>query len=422
MPVNAVFGTLQIALTARILGPTGFGLIALFTASSALLSAIITTQNGTTILTFLNRSPEHNTLAEGSRIIRFSYLADIVTATAAFVLLSALAAIAPGVLKIAPNTAVLFVSFSLTIILSSTYWDSQSVLRVLNRTDVTFRIALIQSVIKTALMGAAYLWFRSIQSYIIVVLIAAAFGSISLFVVSQRLLAMRGVHRTDRLPWWRIPPEIRSYSFQGYGIKILKTVSRYADTVFLGFFTGVLQTGRYRASRQLTDTIQVPLQGFITSLYSEYSRLYFAGEIKTLRKLLIRSTIVSGVLGIMGSFLLLVFMDLLIRLVLGTAFMSIKPVLSVLFLFPVISLVFAPITILPSMTGNQKPVLFSLVISLLVQGSLLPILVPRIGAVGAAWTILISTTMSMLVFVMPVFRILSKRAENGMNRIGINDH
>jgi O-antigen/teichoic acid export membrane protein len=408
VPLNVIFGTFQTALSARILGPEGLGLIAIFAAAVAILSSIVTLQNGTTIITFLSRSLEQKKVSDGSHVISFCFIADFLSGCIGFILLAILTLAAPDVIHLKIETGSLFLFFGTSVVISSTYWDSHSVLRVLDRTDITFKVALWQSIIKSLLLFVCYHSFRSINGYIAATLISALFGNCCLALLSYRQLLQHGI-RPSVVNWWKIPSEISRYSIQGFGQKILKTLIRYADTILLGFFTSITETGRYRASHQLTDYIQMPMQGYISSLYAEYSRLFYAHDIERLRSLLIKSVMISGTIGIACSLALLVFMKPIVRIVLGATFIGIEPVISVLILLPVITLIFAPLTFLPSMTGNQKPVLYSLLFSLFIQLLLLPILIPRFGAIGAAWTAVISSAISQVSIVIPVIKILSQK-------------
>ncbi len=129
----------------------------------------------------------------------------------------------------------------------------------------------------------------------------------------------------------------------------------------------------------------MPTQALISSLSPEYSRLWFNGDIRRLRELVLRFSLIMLAMFLILASCLVLFADLAIRIVLGDAFLSAKEPILILVLAALLAIFMAPLNSVQVATGRAGPSMLAGVATIISQALLMIILVPNLGISGAAW-------------------------------------
>ncbi len=385
-PISIGLGIAQIGLLARMLGPEGIGAIALFSAVCALFGSVLKTVSAEPAMVYVTKALAEGDAARAGHIIRYFYLLDFLTSFVAFCVVALSALFLPRLLNLTPGLEWLQALFGLTLVFQSTYWISHALLRVSGRFSWTFYHSLAHSVIKTALVALLFVAKAGLPEVIFLLVGLSLLDGISLFLMARLALRRKGVQVIKQsVPWWHVPSEIWRFQILGHGRQLIKSVNRYVDTLMIGFIGSPLQVGFYRAGKQITDQMQIPAQGFVASLFPEYSRLYFSGNIRQLRRLVRRFAGLFLVLGLLASLILWFGAEWIIRIILGEAFLPAKNVVRIVVVSAVVLLAMSPVYSLPAAVGQAGSAFRSVMAAICVQLVLLFWLVPQQGALGAAW-------------------------------------
>lgn len=386
IPINVGLGIVQTGLMARMLGPEGIGTIALFGAVCVLLGSVLKVASAEPAMTYVIQALTEGDDAQASHFIRYFYLLDFLTSLVAFSAVALSALFVPRLLNLAPGLEWLQALFGLTLVFQSTYWTSHALLRVADRFSWTFYHSVVHSVTKTALVALLFVAKAGLTEVAFLLVGLSLLDGLSLYLMARLALRRKGLrHVRQSVPWWHVPGEIRRFQMLGYGRQLIKSMNRSADTLMIGYIGSPLQVGFYRAGKQIADQAQLPVQGFLVSLFPEYSRLYFSGDIHRLRRLVGRFFSLFLGLGLLASLVLWFGAERIIRIILGDGFLPAKDVVRIVMISAVVRLVMSSIYPLPAAVGRAGPALRSMMAAIGVQVVVIFWLVPRQGALGAAW-------------------------------------
>jgi len=384
MAFGAVAGVVQIALLARLLGPSGLGVLGLLAAVTVVFGGVFRSNSAETVVTFLNRALAGDRASAGV-VVGTCYLTDLGSSLLA---LAALLVFLPfgGAVGIDAPHRWLVGLYGCTLLGTATYWVSSSLLRVANRFHWAFYQSTASAAVKT-LAIAALAWRHAPLSGVVWVTVALACADgVAMFALARRALRRIGVATDFSRAFRSLGRDFWRFALLGHGRGVLKTTTRYLDMLVIGALLPTQQVGLYRAARQMADQLQLPAQALVSSLYPEYSRLWFTHQHARLRRLVAWSSAGLagvGVLAVAGVWLA---GGLLIRLLLGSAFLGAREALVVLVLASVLNLAMTPVYSVPTAAGRGGAPLRAALAATVVQFALMYFLVPAHGIVGAAWS------------------------------------
>lgn len=386
VPVTIGLGVVQTAMLARMLGPKGYGMLALFDALAALFGAVLSISSSEAALVYVTRAQTGGDLREAGHMVTYCGTVDFVTACFAAVVLAATTLVAPKVVAVAEGTGHLLAFYALTLVFRSTYWTSYALLRVANRFSWTFYQAVARSVLKTSAVAALFLTHAGLSSVIWMLIGIALVDGLSLQILA--ILAMRrmDVDFTDMFQgWWRVPREVWRFQALGYSRAITKVLYGRMDVLMIGYLADPFSVGIFRSARQVTDLLSIPKQSLVTSLQPEFSRLWFGGSRHELKRLLVKASLALGLAFGAVVLLLVVGANVIIRLLFGTAFLSARGPLLILMISALLAMVTAPLNSFQIASGRAGPAALAGVATVVVQAALLLLLLPRYHLIGAAW-------------------------------------
>lgn len=386
-PITVGLGIVQIGMLARMLGPGGIGTLALFVATSGLFSSVFTLTSAETTVVYVTKALEEKDRLKADHLIRYCYFVDFSSSLVAFgcVVLSAL--VVPKLLNLDAGQGKLLVLYGLTLVFQSTYWVSHSLLRVADRFSWIFYQSVTHSVIKTVAVAWLFVSGATLAEVVFALVGLTLLDGVGLYIFANMAMRRKGLRMTRQsTPLWRVPREVWGFQLLGHGRQLAKSMSRYLDLLMIGYIASPVQVGFYRAGKQISDQIKLPGQGFVNSLFPEYSRLYFSGDMDRLRRLVRRFVALTLVLGLLAGLALWFGAELIIRIILGDGFLPAKQVIRILMVSAVVLLVMSPVYSLPAAVGRAAPALRSAIAATCVQVILILWLVPTQGALGAAWS------------------------------------
>jgi len=386
MPITMGLGVIQTGFLARIIGLEGFGILGLFIAVTELLSGLLNVSSAETLITFASKSLAKDDKHAVVGIIVYCYVFDFLTSCVAYGILILFPRKITDLFNIPSQYEQLLIIYALTVVLRSTFWDSDALLRLINKFSWLFYQGIIISVVRTSSL-AVFIWSDVGLTEVVWLYVAIfALDSISLGFLGLIALDQMGIHRSLVVQsGLRVSKNVWRFQLMVYGRGIVKSMNRYIDILLIGYLTNPTNVGLYRVAKQLTNLYKTPMQGLASSLYPEFSRLWFAKNIKAMRRLAYRFTLAFTVIGLVAIILLSIFVDDLILLILGTEFLPARDAAFILFFSASLVVISIPLYTLPAAVGRAHPALYAVSYALVIQMVLIWLLVPLFGAVGAAW-------------------------------------
>ena len=386
MPVTVGLGIVQIGMLARMLGPEGIGVLTLFIAASALFGSLLKFTSAEAIMVYVTKALTGQDEAQASWLIRFYYLLDFSTSFIALGALALFALIAPRLLDLSDGQGGLMALYGLTIVFQSTYWVSHSLLRLADKFSLAFYQSVAHSVVKTVAMALLYITRGGLTEVVFLLVGLSLLDGVGLYLLANFALRRKGLSTTTRGgSWWNVPGEVWRFQWLAYGRQVVKSMSRYVDSLMIGYMANPVQVGFFRAGKQVGDQIKLPAQGLVMGLFPEYSRLYYSGDSQRLRRLVGRFFAAFLVMGLLVGLVVWFGADIIITIVFGEEFLPAKNVLRVLMVSGITLLIMSPVYSLPAAVGRAGPALRSVAVATLVQIGVIIWLVPQQGALGAAF-------------------------------------
>jgi O-antigen/teichoic acid export membrane protein len=306
--VSLGLSVIQSILAARLLGPAGFGLVAIVMAYSSTVNGLLSFRMSELVVRYggeyLEKGEKHKTGA----LIKAASLSEGLVSALAFLVVVITAGLASGVIAKTPGTAELFSLYALGLLANFNTETSRGVLQMLDRIKLEGVINLLQSILTVGLIGYAFFSEGDVRLVLYAYLAGKTVLGLGLFFTAI-------YHLTKRLGsgWWKGSisrlPNIRELGRFAVSSNLSATVIllfRESEILWVGYFLTSEAAGYYKAAYAIVSLLAVPANPFILTTYPEINRLVVQKAWPRLRDFLRKITSVAAVynLAIAAGFIL----------------------------------------------------------------------------------------------------------------------
>jgi O-antigen/teichoic acid export membrane protein len=411
---NSVVSVAYLAIAARALGPEKFGAFALILTYAQLLANLVQFQSWKGIVRYgaLHMAAQRSDRLE--RLFAFAATLDFGSAVT-----GALIAIA-GVPLIAPlfdwsQQEQLTVAIFAAVLLLTTGSTPSGILRLSDRFDLSAYAEAVGPLMRLA--GAIAVWIvdGGVVGFLVVWVAAAAAQGLAKWFAA---VVVNGA----RLAFGRIPfqtavaenDRIWRFMLQTNASNSVSLFWLQLGTLAVGAFAGAAEAGAFRLARRLAEGIVRPIEPIALAVYPELARLVADDDHAQLRKVVTRITIISSVLALMLVLVTGFAGELILRIFAGKAFEFAYPFLFLLSIATAIELAGFAFEPVQNAHGRSWTILRSKLIAAAVYGVLLLILLPGIGAHGAAIAAIICSLLIFLQLAVSTARLLRQDRRSGV--------
>ena len=386
--VQLLSGLAQLTLSARILGPEAFGVLAVIVAVAVLIHGLLATPGGETVTTFVTRAVAEERPQEASRILRFTMAVSLGLSLIAYALIAVVVLTASSLLGIEDAHRDLALMYGVVGIFLATRTESLAVLRLSDRVPLGLAITLAAVLVRVALLGIVWVrgggMFEVVLAHIAGVVVNGA-GMLVAATVSAPRAGIRGFLGSSSL---KVPPDVARFHIAVFGRSTFSTLAYHTDTLLVALFTGTAGTadvGLYRAARQITDTTHYPFHPLRDGVQLQYSRQWYSGQGGSLRRTSLLFSLVSFASAAVLFGLLAFFHQAITWFLLGEEFAGSAPLVLIMICGAFALNSISALTVLPAAIGRFRPLLAAEAGGLTVLVGAIVWLVPLRGAEGAAW-------------------------------------
>jgi O-antigen/teichoic acid export membrane protein len=327
----------------------------------------------------------------------------IVLAVAAGILGTVLWAVATPVLKSVffPDVAALVVALAgLTVLTQLLFATSKACLQGLDELPATNWAILLEEFLFLPVYLALY--GAGLEGNLAIVL-GLLVSDIVPTLTSSALLARRGFFEAPELPSPAVVREVAAFGARGQLGNLMSLLNYRLDFVILGALSGPAILGSYAVASKLAELLRLPSLSFFWVLYPRFAKDDAAQAERRARRLIPR----AGLLTIAGAVPLALTAGFVVPGIYGEAFRPAIVPAQILLLG--LSVEGAAGVIMAFLYGRGRPGLNSLATGagLVVTVVLDVLLIPRFGAVGAAWAstaAYLSTTGLLIAWFLTVIR------------------
>lgn len=375
-----------LALAARMLGPEGFGPLAVIMAGAGLAYGLGSVPGNEVIIAYVMRDLTARRPYAAAGTVRFAFLLSLVLALLIYLALVSVMLVLSERFESVEAYRPAVILYGLVGLSGSTTRESLALLRLADRLGLGVAAAAAGAVTKASAMGAAWMADGGLLSVVAAYVAGDAVTGIGLFIAaaaSERRAGLPGFRRSLRV---RIPGrDVIGFQVASCVRTSVEAVTLHMDAILLASLVSGAQLGLYRAAILIINATAHPFRSISLAVQSEYSRQWHAGDVEASRGICIRFTVVALALALVGYVVLGIWHRPIIRAVLGAGFEEAANPL--LFLFPgaLASAAVASLRVLPAAAGRAAPGLIASLSALAAQVLGIALLAPTYGAEGAAW-------------------------------------
>lgn len=381
---NALVSIAYMAFAARTLGPAGFGAFALILTYAQLMANFVQFQSWKAVIRYgaIHRAASRPDRLE--RLFGFTAALDFGSAIlGSLIAIIAVPIIAP-LFDWAPHDQTSAALFS-GVLLLTTGATPVGILRLFNRFDITAYCEALGPLCRLA--GSIAAWVAGAGPTTFLIIWAGA-GIVQAGAQWAAVIFINGSRFAFRPKSLKLASEenerIWPFMLQTNVSSSISMFWMQLGTLAVGAYAGPAQAGAFRLARRLSKGIVRPIQPITQALYPELTRLVAEDDHAQLRKVVIRMTLVSTALAIGIVAVVGVGGREILRLIAGKEFMFAYPFLFLLSVATSINFAGFALEPVQNAHGRSWNVLRANIIAAIIYTALIFLLLPTLGAVGAA--------------------------------------
>jgi len=326
---------IQSVLAARLLGPANFGLVAIVTGYATTVNGLLSFRMSEMVVRYGGEYLEKAEKEKVAALVKFAALMEGAVSLLAFLAVAATATLASVYVAKTPDTAALFIVYSLGLLANFNTETSTGVLQMLGKIKYQGLLNLAQSLLTAGIITFAFFTKGSLQLILFAylagkTLLGLGIFSTAFFQLTKRL--GRGWWRQSVAAGrWSSSPErgCRVYRDQDSGERGLDMaeerrlldhqmnfrelfkfafssnlsatailVFRESEILWVGFFLTSEAAGFYKAAYAIVSLLAVPANPFILTTYPEINKLVVQKNWARLKDFLKKITTVSAALNL----------------------------------------------------------------------------------------------------------------------------
>ena len=294
--ISAALGVLQGIFVVRLLGDSGYGLLAIIMDFASNTNRLLSFRMSEVVVKYMGESLAQEDKGRAAAIVKGIGLLEAAMSILAYLVLLALSAW--GARTFADNVEVvyLFRFYGVFLLANLMYETSVGVLQTTNQFKQVARANFYQSIVVTILIVAAFILNLGILGILTAYLIGKAVAGIMV-----ALFAFREMNNTLGKEWVRAPlnriTDWKSILRFAFSTNLNGTVNLFArDNIrlYLALFLSNAQVGYFRLAASLINLMMLPIEPFIWPTYSEITRTIAQRQWDATRKLLRQVSMIGG--------------------------------------------------------------------------------------------------------------------------------
>lgn len=305
----AFLSFLQGVLAVRLLGDTGYGLLAgVLIPFASNIQSLLSFRMSELVVKYAAQFLAQGRKDRAGAVVKAAALVESLTSLTAFTLLLLLAPLAARYLAKEVDTAPLFALYGLVLIANLVYETSLGVLHTARQFKLQALGNLGHSLITAAIIGWAYFSGGGLVEVLLAFLFGKVFAGLWAAVAAARqasLLLGPG--------WWKVSlsllPDRREMFRFAVSTNLNQTinlVARNSETLMIALLRSPAEAGYYRLALSLINTVMTPIDPFISATYAEITRTIARREWAATLRVLKRVSLIAGTWTVgMGMILLL---------------------------------------------------------------------------------------------------------------------
>jgi O-antigen/teichoic acid export membrane protein len=382
---------IQGIMATRLLGPAGFGLIAIIVQFASTVNSIFSFRMSELVVKYGGEYLNQDDKKSASALIKLASLTEAFVSLLAFFVVLVTATLAENYLAKTNDVAWMFTVYAIGLLANFNTETSTGILQITDKIKLQGTINLIQSVLTTIVIAGAFFFHGSITTVLIAYLIGKSILGLGLFIAAQIQLRKKLDSGWTRTPISGLTnlKEIIRFAFSSNISATIIKVFRESELIWVGLFLDTSAVGYYKVAYTITHFLAIPADPLIATTFPEINRLAVGKAWGKLKSFLRKITAFSFAYNIFLGLCLILFGRWIISIYSGDKYLNAYPALVAL----TIGLVFNYILfwnrpLLLALGLPEFPVYVTLIVGL-IKLALSFVLVQNYGIVAAGVGIMV---------------------------------
>ncbi|MEW6400349.1 MAG: oligosaccharide flippase family protein [Chloroflexota bacterium] len=293
--ISLGLSVVQSVLAARLLGPSGFGLLAIVMSYVSTLNGLLSFRMSELVVRYGGEYIEKKENDRAAALVKAAMLSEGTVSLLAFFLVLLSAGLASTYIAKTPDTTWLFGIYAIGLLANFSTETSTGVLQILGKIKLQGVINLLQSVLTAGWIGVAFFTQGSLQFVLYAYLAGKTLLGLGMFGT-----AVYHLSRQLGRGWWLVSfsslPGMRELARFAVSSNLSATailVFRESEVLWVGYFLTSEAAGYYKAAYAIILLLALPVHPLILTVYPELNRLIVQRAWPRLRDFLRKVTTVA---------------------------------------------------------------------------------------------------------------------------------
>jgi len=273
--IALALSVLQGALVTRLLGVSAYGLLGVIMAYSSTVNSIFSFRMGELVVRFGGEFLKKEQKDKASALIKAAGLTELFVSALAFLVVAFTAHWAETSSAKIAGTAWMFVIYAIGLLANFNAETSVGVLQITDTIKLQGRVNLLQSIVTTLVIVAAFLLNGTIEVVLVAYLLSKTILGLGMFIAAQVQLK-----RVLGRGWWRESFSaiaawrgLIRFAFSSNVSATIIKIFRESEILWVGFFLSTAAAGYYRVAYTLAGFLAIVTDPLIASTFPEINRL-----------------------------------------------------------------------------------------------------------------------------------------------------
>lgn len=382
---SAVLALVAVALTARAIGPTEYGILALVLTYARAIERLVTFQSWQPIIKYGAALDDPAHRDDLRRLLKFGFVLDAGGALLAWLTAIVIAVIAVPLFGWSERTLMLVIVYC-TSLLFNINGTPTAILRLSGRYRAAAYGPVASQTVRLIACAIGASMGASLTVFVAIWMVTQIIGSLSFLAFAVLELRRQGVTGVLGAPLRGIAerfPSIWSFAWTSNLSLTFRSSAEEFDTLLVGALAGTAAAGLYHIAKRvgrLAQQVGVQVQAV---LYPDVSRMWAAGELAAMRRAVWQTEILLLGFGLAGVAFLWLSAATLLRLTTGADFVAAAPLLIVQMFAVTLTMTGSAGRSALLAMGRQNEVLRTVIIATAAFHVTALVMIPAIGAMGA---------------------------------------
>jgi O-antigen/teichoic acid export membrane protein len=293
--ISLGLSVLQGVMVARLLQPEGLGLLRVVMVFASTVNSLFSFRMSELVVRYGGEYLGHEEKDKMSALVKTAGLVEALVSLLAFLVVMATAGLAQKYFTESTGIAWMFSLYALGLLANFNVETSTGILQVSHKIELQGVFNLVQNIIATLIIGAAFLWNGTLALVLGAYLLGKIILGLGMFMAAQIQL-----HRILGAGWWKISLSklhsvrelIRFAVSSNISATIIK-IFRESELLWVAFFLPTGMVGLYSVAYTIVSFVAVPADPLISTTFPEINRLVVQKAWPELRDFLRRITKLS---------------------------------------------------------------------------------------------------------------------------------